>query len=420
MEKFGFWPARFFRPAFFLLFLAAACDTELPIETEQSQLSETRLSLSVDAVNFEPTFIGRTSRRTVVVDYGDTLDIDIILLTSDSTVFSVSPDSIHFSKKNRTAAVDLTYKPSSPDSIDLGYLILIAFQWLDTLKLTPDTVGVDSVRLAGAGQGFFLDMEMVFIPGGTFVMGSDSASVGADHSRFDELPAHQVQLSDFFIGRYEVTNLQYYEFWKQDSTGHTPKDTLIMGSWPQIALDKPNFPVTGVSWEDAMAFCRWLSLRTGALYTLPTEAQWEYAATGGAAREYPWSAVEDQETTQDTITGGQLEPSQLANTRRSGDGYTFTAPVDAFSAGASAFGVFNMAGNVWEWCLDWYDPDYYKKPDELWIDPQGPQDLEHRIFKVIRGGSCLEELNEARTRNRSALAPGNREINVGFRVVRLP
>jgi len=411
VNKLRNWPARFFRPAFFLLFLITACSTELPIEPEESLYSATGIKVSVSSINFDPTFIGRTSQRQVDIEYGDTLDMELLLSTSDSTVFSVSPDSVHFSKKKQNAAVTVTYKPRVPDSVNLGYLYLITYGWPDTLRILPDTLGVDSLRLAGVGRGYFLDMEMIFIPGGTFTMGQDSAAVGGEFKYHDEWDAHQVTLSDFFIGRYEVTNIQYYEFWKEDSTRHTPRDTSVIGRWPNVALDSPNFPVIGVSWNDAAAFCQWLSLRTGERYTLPTEAQWEYVATGGDSMNiYPWSS--------DTARAN-LSPAMLANTRLNGDGYTFTAPVDAFSAGASAFGPFNMAGNVWEWCLDWYDPEYYRQ-DMLWIDPQGSFDPENQLYKVIRGGSWLEDLDEARNTNRGALDPDNREINVGFRVVRLP
>jgi formylglycine-generating enzyme required for sulfatase activity len=410
-----FRPVRSLRPAFFLLFFLAACDTELPIEPEESRFSEAGLSLSVDAINFDPTFMGRTSTSTVEVEYGDTLEMVLILFTSDTAFFKVNPDSVTFSKQKRNVTLALSYTPGAPDKVDTGYLFLVALSCLDTLKTEPDTTGVDSLRLAGVGQGYFLDMEMIFIPGGTFTMGIDSASAAGDIRLQDEWPAHEVTLSDFFVGRYEVTNIQYYEFWKEVSPDHTPRDTSAMGSWPDVALNRPNFPVIGASWADATAFCRWLSLRTGERYTLPTEAQWEYVATGGQRREFPWSLLEGETDTTSTENGSTV----YANVRRGGDGYTFTAPVDAFQAGASAFGPLNMAGNVWEWCLDWYDSNYYRS-EEIFVDPQGSTNPEHQTFKVIRGGSWLDDLHEASCTNRAALAPENQEINTGFRVVRLP
>ena len=438
-----FLPVRLCRPAFFLgIILLGACNTDLPIAPEESKFSEARLSLKPPVVNFDPTFIGRTSSDTVGVEYGDTVDIVLRMHLTDTTHFTLaagkvitdfaSPDSIvvSLSKKVRQLTLTLSYKPMVVDQVNLAVLYLETFRWTDSLKTVRVPVGIDSVRLAGVGLGYYQDLEMIFIPGGTFPMGRDSAASGGDVAFHDEWNEHQVTVSDFFIGRYEVTNLQYYEFWQEvnpdtiphdrDTTiaGHTPRDTTEIGKWPAVALDKPNFPVIGVSWYDAMAFCGWLSLRTGEHYTLPTEAQWEYTARGGKNREFPWSVTDSAQAPADTA-GAALT---LVNVRRGADGYTFTAPVDAFADGASAFGPLNMAGNVWEWCFDWYDQDYYRSADSSAVrrDPQGSTDPEHEIFKVIRGGSWLDDLVEARCTNRSAIAPVNREINVGFRVVRLP
>ena len=435
-------PVRLYRPAFFLaITLLAGCNSDLPITPEESKFSASGLSLSAPAVNFEPTFIGRSSSDTVSVEYGDTVDIVLHLHLSDTLHFTLvagkvkadfsSPDStvVSLSKKVRQLTLTLTYKPQVADQVDLAVLYLETFRWTDSLKTDREPVGVDSVRLAGVGLGYYLDLETIFIPGGVFPMGQDSVASGGSVAFHDEWNEHQVTVSDFFIGRYEVTNLQYYEFWKEvnsganpgDTTilGHTPRDTSEIGKWPAVALDKPNFPVIGVSWYDALAFCDWLSLRTGERYTLPTEAQWEYVARGGQQREFPWSVTDDSTQAGTDSAGAALI---LVNVRRGNDGYTFTAPVEAFPSGASAFGPLNMAGNVWEWCFDWYDPDYYRSADSsaVWVDPQGSTDPEHEIFKVIRGGSWLDDLVEARCTNRSAIAPVNREINVGFRVVRLP
>ena len=410
-----FQPVRLLRPAFFLLLFMAACDTELPIEPEESRFSEVGLSFSVDEINFDPTFMGRTSTSTFELEYGDTVQMVLKLFTSDTTFFRVSPDSVIFSKKTREASITASYTPGAPDTVDTGYLFFVALSDLDTLKTEPDTVGVDSLRLAGIGQGYFLDMEMIFIPGGTFNMGLDSTTAIADSADFDEIGKHEVTLSDFFIASYEVTNIQYYEFWKEAGPDRTPKDTSAIGAWPDVALNKPNFAVVGVSWLDAVAFCNWLSLRTGERYTLPSEAQWEFVATGGRERKFPWSLLEGETDT----TSAENPSAVYMNIRRGGDGYTFTAPVDAFPTGASAFGPLNMAGNVWEWCLDWYNPNYYGR-QETFFDPQGSTDPEHQTFRVIRGGSWLDDFHEARCTNRAALAPENREINTGFRVVRLP
>jgi len=304
-----FRPVRSLRLAFFLLLLLAACDTDLPIEPEEIVFGEAEIVVSRDSLtsrsqifNFDPTFIGRESLREIKIEYRDTIELGLHIATSDtmfgpSSVFKVAGDEqITFTKKTTQKTIKLIFTPNHPITTELGYLILKRYVWTDTLHTTADTLGVHYFRLTGVEQSFYLDLEMVFIPGETFVMGLDSATAVTDTADLDEIGEHTVILSDFFIGRYEVTNIQYYEFWIEDKTRKPPQlDTLKMGKWDVVALDKPNFPVVGVSWYDAMDFCRWLSLRTGEHYTLPTEAQWEYAATGGTRQKWPWSASKESE-----------------------------------------------------------------------------------------------------------------------------
>ncbi len=411
-------PVRIFAPVLVLTaLLSAGCSTDLAIEPEESQYSEAGLLLSTYAVSFAPTFVGRTSTQTIGLEYGDTVQARVHILLSANSVFRVSPDSLNLNKTTKSGTITVSFTPQSTDSVFHAYVYLITTNWTDTTHLTTDTVGVDSVKIAGKGENFYLDMEMVYIPSGSFVMGTDSAAVDSlYYDNRDELPAHEVHLSAFLIGRYEVTNIQYYEFWKEEGEDRTPADTSAIGRWPDVALSKPNFPVIGVSWEDAMAFCRWLSLRTGEHYTLPTEAQWEYVARGGQNRYYPWSLLEEEPV---DSAEQAIPDEQRANVKRGGDGYTFTAPVNAFPEGASAFGPLNMAGNAMEWCLDHYDPEYYSS-DQIWQDPQGSTDIEHQFYRVVRGGSYLTSLEQVHSANRSAVAPDNREIDIGFRVVRLP
>lgn len=421
-------PVRFLRLAFFLLMPLAGCDSELPTEPVEESLTDVlvvlyqdSIGMLTDAVNFEPTFIGRESVMEINVAYLDTLILELSVESSDSVVFQVTPPGFQFSKKNKQVTLRVTFIPVAADTVQVAYLHLQTFGGLLNPDSIMEPVAEDSLQLVGLGQSYYLDLEMVFIPGGSFFMGSGTAddTANINFKNPDELYTHQVALSDFFIGRYEVTNQQYYEFWvEQSDSAYWPEYSSVIGSWPQDALDKPNHPVVGVSWEDAMAFCRWLGLRTSERYTLPTEAQWEYVARGGKEREYPWSSVET-ELAGDTLDNGQEEPVYLLNIQGESDGYIHTAPVDKFPAGASKFGPLNISGNVWEWCLDWYDARYYRDSTET-VDPQGPAGSRDLNYKVIRGGSWLEDLKEARCPNRGALDPRNREFNVGFRVVRLP
>jgi len=423
-------PARYFRLAFLLLIPVVGCDSGLPIQPVEESLVDVSVALyqdSIEVVNdlvsFEPTFLGRSSVMEINIAYMDTFKLKLELELKDSSVFTVTPSDFKFSKasKQKHNIFTITFVPTEPDTSFSTYLLLKTFSDLLSPDSTMEQVAMDSLMLVGRGESYYLDLEMVFISGGAFFMGAGVAedTLTVITKNPDEYYSHRVELSDFFIGRYEVTNQQYYEFWvEQGDSANRPDYSTVIGSWPQDAHDKPNHPVVGISWEDAMAFCRWLSLRTSARYTLPTEAQWEYVATGGEKRLYPWSSVE-AELSADTLDDGRQEPVYLLNISGVSDGYFYTAPVDRFPAGASQFGPLNMSGNVWEWCLDWYDADYYKYTTRT-RDPQGPADTLGLNYKVIRGGSWLEEIEEARCTNRGALALRNREYNVGFRVVRLP
>ncbi len=234
-------------------------------------------------------------------------------------------------------------------------------------------------------------MEFVRVPAGEFLMGSDPAKNKEAHN--DELPQHRVCLSEFYIGKYPVTNTQYAAF--VEATGYEVQKEWIKtkkeGSYP---VGGENHPATYVIWYDAVAFCNWFSQESGHIISLPTEAEWEKAARGTDGRTYPW---------------GQGIDSTRANYWGKEKGKE-TTPVDAHPAGISPYGALDMAGNIWEWINDWYDADYYaKSPAE---NPTGPQDTGS---KVVRGGSWHYVENYIRTAYRDEYLPGNRSYNMGFR-----
>jgi len=179
-----------------------------------------------------------------------------------------------------------------------------------------------------------LEMEMIPIPEGTFTIGTEG----------------EVYLDTFEIAKYPLTNVQYKAF--LDDTRHPEPSDWNKGTFP---AGKANHLVVCISWEDAQAYAEWLSQKTGKHYRLPIEAEWEKAARGTDAREYPW--------------GGKFDPAKC-NTHEGGPGGT--TPVGIYPEGASFYKVMDMAGNVWEWCEDWYDPDYYKKGENRNLE--GPKE----------------------------------------------
>jgi formylglycine-generating enzyme required for sulfatase activity len=241
-------------------------------------------------------------------------------------------------------------------------------------------------------------MEMVYIPAGNFLMGSDpSEDPDADD---DESPQRLVALDGFWMDRTEVTNAMYARFLNemgnQEEEGVTwleigSSDALIEEQADEF-LPKAGFaghPVVEVSWYGAQAYCQWAGGR------LPTEAQWEYGARGEDGRLYPWG---DDPPTCDLAQFDECDGR--------------TVPVGSFSPeGDSPFGLADMAGNVWEWTADWYDPDYYE--NGLTNNPPGPPSGDR---KVLRGGSWLNFVNDVvRAASRNYNVPTNRSNLVGFR-----
>jgi len=217
-----------------------------------------------------------------------------------------------------------------------------------------------------------LGHPLCHVPAGPFWMGSDTGPA-------DERPRHRVVLADYWIDRHPVTNRQFVAFAQE--TG------FAGGEWRKaFAPGKEDHPVVFVSWDDARAYAEWCGKR------LPTEAEWEKTARGSDGRRYPWG---------DRWDGTRCNVS--------GRG---TTPVDAHPEGASPFGCLDMAGNVFEWCSDWYDPGYYRASPES--APTGPETGESR---VVRGGSWNDDQDLARAAYRGYYHPVSRSVDVGFRVL---
>ncbi len=244
--------------------------------------------------------------------------------------------------------------------------------------------------------------EMVEVPEGEFWMGSsdDDKDAGSD-----EKPRHKVWLDAYRIGRSPVTVAQFRAFVESNhyrTTAEAAGDDYTWrtpGGKGSNLSGKNDHPVTCVSWEDAQAYCRWLSEATGRQYALPTEAQWEKAARGTYGRIYAWG---------DTVP---TKENGLCNT----DGwYGGTTPVGQFSPqGDSPYGCADMCGNAWEWCADWYGAEFYKASP-----PRGPTGPADGKWRVLRGGSWYFHLRGlARCATRNWDVPDYFSDNVGFRLV---
>lgn len=255
------------------------------------------------------------------------------------------------------------------------------------------------------------DLNFVLIPGGDFVMGTVPASYRAAGA--DETPAHTLHITDFYLMRYPVTNAQYLQF--MEATGHRAPLTWRNGIYP---ADKADHPVTGVTYYDALAFCRWAREATGLPVRLPTEPEWEKAARGPDGRLYPW--------------GNQWQPERCNNRENKSKG---TTPVSHFSPqGDSPYGIADLAGNVQEWCSSLfgsypYDPTDGREMLVNNLDPESvlprqhdagaianPERAEASLGKqTLRGGSWRGNRNEARCAYRSWAAPMHRSDDTGFR-----
>lgn len=238
---------------------------------------------------------------------------------------------------------------------------------------------------AGQHQEYDLcvdDVEIIMVPAGSFTMGTDG---GVDN------PTHTVNLAAFTIDRYEITNRKYQSCVEAGCCTPPQHDGSYTGRQPYYGNpDFDNYPVIFVNWQQAQDYCEGLGK------TLPTEAQWEKAARSDDGRTYPW--------------GDDGANSSRANFNMPINGDTME--VGTHSDGASPYGAEDMAGNVWEWAADWYDPDYYgASPTD---DPQGPDD---GFVKVARGGGFGSLGSSLATYLRVSYHPMEAFSMLGFRCV---
>ena len=330
--------------------------------------------------------------------------------------------------------------------------------------MVPSRFGAASADSSLQFNGDTSVKGMVLIKGGDFMMGGDNSQAGPD-----EYPKHEVKVNSFWMDATEVTNAEFAKFveathyvttaekkpdWdemKQTLPPGTPKppDSVMVAAslvfhqtsgpvdlhdysqwwqWVKGAdwkhpegpnsnlKGKENYPVVQVSWYDAMAYCKWAGKR------LPTEAEWEYAARGGLKNEiYPWG--------NEPINSGKPKANSWGGKfpyyNDDKDGFARLAPVKSFAA--NGFGLSDMAGNVWEWCSDWYDADYYKSfANAIAVNPKGPEKSfdpqdPYTPKRSLRGGSFLcndEYCSGYRVARRMKSSPDTGLEHTGFRCVR--
>lgn len=243
----------------------------------------------------------------------------------------------------------------------------------------PEAMAIaSSMPAKTGGEASAVNMAFVLVKGGCYQMGD---SFGDGYA--DERPVHEVCVNDFFMGTYEVTQGQWKEI-----MGYNPAEFNLCGD---------NCPVENISWNDAQEFIRKLKWKIGKNYRLPTEAEWEYAARSGGKKE-KWAGTSSESELGeyawfDLNSGGETHPAGKKK--------------------PNGLGLYDMSGNVWEWCQDFYDENYYKNSPKN--NPSGPDSGTNH---VLRGGSWFNGAGYTRTEKRLSIIPDYRDGNDGFRLVR--
>ncbi len=298
-----------------------------------------------------------------------------------------------------------------------------------------------------------IGMKLVYVPSGEFTMGLNEPAehvlqdfpYEAPAAIADESPAHRVRITrSFYLGQYEVTLGQFLKFYHEakyqleaDRDGKEDygySNTKLVKStnfrpWAPGWYVANDYPAVYISWNDAQAFCKWLSEKENRTYRLPTEAEWEYACRAGSKSRFSYGDNTEQliyygnvpdvsryeySPTEVIVTfppsGGKHSTHQPFPFLQGRDGYVYTAPVGRFRP--NAFGLYDMHGNAREWCSDHYSSKYYAhSPTD---DPKGPDTGSQR---VTRGGAFGSPPFEMRSSTRIPINPSTRRFSVGFRVV---
>ncbi|MCK5683698.1 formylglycine-generating enzyme family protein [bacterium] len=330
--------------------------------------------------------------------------------------------------------------------IIIGYNIYNHLKGQESLVKTPKSVN-SIVKI----KSEFIKPEMIFVKGGSFMMGSDKSE------NKDEKPAHEVVVRDYYMGKYEVTVAEFKFFVKdQDYVTEIEKVGVTWGfvkgqidlatgySWLNTGFKQSGKrPVVCINWYDALEYCNWLSRQEGLVeyykidrkkrdknniggfdtkkwtvvvnrksdgYRLPTESEWEFAARA-RGKDVKWSECNDRSLIPQYGNIADSSSGLTVTEKDLNDGIEFTAKVGSFKP--NSLGLYDMTGNVWEMCWDWYFPAYYKAKVK-----KNPQGSFNGLNRVIRGGGWDYGVEHATTSNRNSISPIHGSCTVGFRLVR--
>ena len=268
--------------------------------------------------------------------------------------------------------------------------------------LTASPPGAGQIFTAGATQiAAQDDSRLIYIPAGQFWMGSTDVEAGL---RIDQLPKHQVTLGAYWIDRTEVTNAMYKRCVEAGACRAPVKSDSATRKLYYGNPDYADYPVIWISWDDASDYCRWAGRR------LPSEAEWERAARGDAgSNNFPWGSTPP---TGERVNFCDANCSLDWKDASIDDGFADTSPVGYYQAGASLYGLLDMAGNVWEWVNDFYDKNFYQSASSVFVNPFGPASGTER---VLRGGSFENAEEDIRSANRFSFGQDAATSSFGFR-----
>jgi len=365
------------------------------VESDQIQVTPTQFGAEPTRlrVTIKPLASGLLWTALKLVTAGETREVPVVAQWQDVSVSASQPVSASSNSISQQAQPAIVATPSSGRETNASAVASA----LPVISAPPGLVW----------QSYGLDLDMVEVPTGPFLMGS---SIADPQAQSDEQPQHTLTLPTYWIGKTGVTNAQFRAFvagdgytnetyW--DTAGwqwRTEKNRTQPTHWNNADFNSSNQPVVGISWYEAMAYTRWLSAQTGQIFSLPTEAEWEKAARGTDGRIYPWG---------NTWEAGRANSSEA----RIGK----TTLVSQYPGGSSPYGVLDMVGNVWEWTRSIYTRYPYEPTD-------GREDLSTSTGKCfsIRGGSWFLNAPNLRIALHDFVMPAIGDRNIGLRLTRYP